>query len=164
MTLALALIGLVALQRLFELAYSAHNTRRLLAQGGIEVGRKHYPFIVTLHAAWLLTIALALPENPPVHLVPLALFLLLQVMRFWVIGTLGPYWTTRIITVPGEPLIERGPYRFMRHPNYAVVVAEIAVFPMVFGEIWVAGVFWILNAIVLSWRIRVEDAALAARR
>jgi methyltransferase len=164
MTLALVLIALVAVQRLIELAYSTHNTKKLIARGGIEVGRNHYPFIVALHASWLATIVLALPDDPPIHLVPLVLFLCLQAVRVWVIATLGSYWTTRIITIPGEPLIERGPYRFMRHPNYAVVSAEIAIFPLVFGEFWVAAIFWILNAVVLGWRIKIENAVLAPRR
>jgi len=164
MMTALALIGLVAVQRLFETVYAARNTRRLLAQGGIEVGRNHYPLLILLHGSWLITIIAMLPAEPPIHVVPLILFLLLQAARLWVLASLGPYWTTRIITVPGAPLVRKGPYRFLKHPNYVVVSGEIAMFPLVFGEIWVAVIFTLLNAAVLAWRIRVEDATLAARR
>jgi methyltransferase len=164
MNFAIALIAIVAIQRLFETVYAARNARALLARGGVEIGRKHYPLIVALHGCWLIALVLALPSDPPIHLVPLALFLMLQGLRIWVIATLGPYWTTRIITLPGAPLIRRGPYRFLRHPNYIVAAGEIAALPLVFGEIWVAVIFSALNAAVLSWRIRVENRALAERR
>jgi len=162
--IAYIIIGAVALEQLVELAYAEHNTRALLARGAIEIGRRHYPFIVLLHAAWLVTVALALPSPLFIHGIPLAIFLVLQAARVWVLTTLGSYWTTRIITLPHAPLVRRGPYRFIRHPNYAVVVGEIAVFPLVFGEIWVAVIFTALNAAALWWRIGEEDAALAPRR
>jgi len=164
MIVAYVILGVVALQRLSELPLSAYNTKRLLAQGGVEVGRKHFPLFIVLHASWLIAIFAALPRNPVIHWLPLALYFLLGVMRTWVIATLGPYWTARIITVPNAPLVQSGPYRYLRHPNYWVVVGEIAVLPLVFGEIAVAIVFSILNAVMLAWRIRVEDAALAERR
>jgi methyltransferase len=94
----------------------------------------------------------------------LALFILLQLGRWWVIATLGPFWTTRIITLPGAPLVRSGPYRFVRHPNYLVVAGEIAMLPLAFGEVSVAMVFATLNAILLTKRIREEDAALDIRR
>jgi methyltransferase len=162
--IAYLIIGAVVLERLSELFYAERNTRALLAQGATEVGRAHYPLIVLLHAAWLLTIVLALPDPPRLYWIPLGLFLLLQAARVWVIATLGRYWTTRIITLEGAPLVRRGPYRFLRHPNYAVVLGEIAVFPLVFGEVWVAVAFSVANALMLWWRIRQEDAALAQRR
>jgi methyltransferase len=111
----------------------------------------------------LLALIAALPADPPLHAIPLVLFLLLQALRIWVIATLGPYWTTRIITVPGASLIRHGPYRFLRHPNYLIVTGEIAALPLVFGEIWVAAIFSVLNAGVLTWRIRVENEALRER-
>ena len=89
--------------------------------------------------------------------------MLVQPLRIWIIASLGPYWTTRIITVPGEPLVRRGPYRFFRHPNYIVVCAEIGVLPLAFGAVEIAIVFSILNAALLSWRIRVEERALQGR-
>ena len=161
---AYLIIGAIALERLIELFYAERNTRALIARGAVEVGRAHYPLIVLLHAAWLAAIVLALPNPPIIHWIPLAIFLLLQGARIWVIATLGRFWTTRIISLPGAPLVRNGPYRFIRHPNYAVVVGEIAVFPLVFGEIWVAAAFSALNALMLWWRIRQEDAALAPRR
>jgi methyltransferase len=161
--IAYAIIAAVALQRLFEIAYASRNTRALLARGGIEVGRRHYPLFVLLHASWLAAIVLAMPQPTPIHIAPLAAFLLLQLARLWVIATLGPYWTTRIITVPGAPLVRRGPYRYVRHPNYLIVTGEIALLPLVFGEFWIAVIFSGLNAALLAWRIHVEETALAPR-
>lgn len=157
-------LALVALQRLVEIVYAERNTRALLARGAIEVGRAHYPLIVLLHAAWLASIVLFLPADATIQWSPLALFILLQLARVWVIATLGPYWTTRIITLEGAPLIRSGPYRFVRHPNYLVVAGEIAMLPLAFGEIAIAVIFSILNAGILAWRIWREDLALAMRR
>jgi methyltransferase len=158
------ILALVALQRLVEVFYAERNTRALLARGAVEIGRAHYPLIVLLHAAWLVAITLLLPTNATIRWPLLALFIVLQLARVWVLATLGPYWTTRIITLEGAPLVRKGPYRFVRHPNYLVVACEIAVLPLVFGEVWVAVVFTVLNAAMLFWRIRQEDAALALRR
>lgn len=157
-------LALVALQRLIEIVYAERNTRALLARGAVEVGRAHYPLIVLLHAAWLLAIILFLPMDATIYRIPLVLFVLLQLARVWVIATLGPYWTTRIITLESAPLVRSGPYRFVRHPNYLVVAGEIATLPLAFGEVEVAIVFTVLNAAMLAWRIRQEDTALAARR
>ncbi|MGZ6007756.1 MAG: isoprenylcysteine carboxyl methyltransferase family protein [Rhizomicrobium sp.] len=157
-------MALVVLQRLIEIVYAERNTRALLARGAVEVGRAHYPLIVLLHASWLAAIVFFLPENATIHWLPLMLFILLQLCRVCVIATLGPYWTTRIITLPGAPLVRAGPYRFVRHPNYLVVAGEIAMLPLAFGEMDVAIAFTILNAAMLAWRIRQEDAALAVRR
>jgi len=162
--LAYIIIALVVVQRLAELVYAERNTKNLLARGAVEVGRAHYPLIVLLHAAWLIAIVALLPPNPPINFILLGIFIVLQALRVWVLATLGPYWTTRIITLPGAPLVRRGPYRLLRHPNYTVVIGEIAVLPLVFGEIWVAVLFTILNAAILWWRIRHENEALAVRR
>jgi len=165
MTVAVcAILALVVLQRLIELVYAARNTRALLARGAVEVGRSHYPFIVALHAAWLAAIVIMLPAHASIDWLALALFILLQLARVWVIVTLGPYWTTRIITLDGVPLVRKGPYRFVRHPNYLVVAGEIAVLPLVFGELSVCLIFTALNAAMLAWRIREENAALTTRR
>ena len=161
---ALVILALVVVQRLVELVYAERNTRALLKRGAIEVGRAHYPFIVALHALWLAAIVFMLPQEASIHWLPLALFLMLQAGRIWVIATLGPYWTTRIITLDGAPLVHSGPYRFVRHPNYLIVAGEIAVLPLVFGEVAVCLVFSGLNAALLLWRIRQEDAALSLRR
>jgi methyltransferase len=158
------ILALVAVQRLAEVVYANHNTKALLARGAVEIGRKHYPLIVLLHASWLAAILIFLPVNATIHWLWFGLFLILQGLRVWVLATLGPYWTTRIITLPGAPLVRKGPFRFIRHPNYTVVAGEIAALPLAFGEWQVAVVFTILNGLMLAWRIRAEDAALSARR
>lgn len=158
------IIGFVALQRLAELPYAERNTRALMARGAVEIGRAHYPWLVILHTAWLITIFLAISSPPQIYALPLALYIALQILRVWTLVSLGPYWTTRIITLPDAPLVKRGPYKFLRHPNYAIVVGEIAVLPLVFGEWMVAIVFSILNAIILFVRIREEERALDPRR
>lgn len=157
---ALAFILFLAAQRLAELALSRRNTARLLAAGAREAGAGHYPAMVAMHAAWLGAIAV-FGAGQPVHGGWLAVFAVLQVLRVWVIATLGPRWTTRII-VADAPLVRRGPFRFMRHPNYAVVTAEIAVAPLVLGLWPVAVLFTVLNAAMLRIRIRAENAALTA--
>lgn len=157
-------LALVAMQRIAELIYSVRNTRRLRAAGAIEHGAVHYPLFVLLHAAWLVAMGLFIGPQTQPNWWLLALYAALQPLRFWTILSLGPYWTTRIMTVPGAPLVRRGPYRVLRHPNYVVVCAEIAVLPLAFGAIEIAIVFSILNASLLSWRIRVEERALLSRR
>ena len=156
---SVALLAFVTLQRLVELPIAQANTRRLLAQGAHEVGGGHYPFIVALHAAWLITLWWLAPGRP-IHIPFLLLFLLIEAGRIWVLRTLGPRWTTRIIVVPGEKLVAAGPYRFVRHPNYLVVVGEIAVLPLVFGLWDIAIIFSALNAAILTVRIRAENRAL----
>lgn len=161
MTLAMVVLALVTAQRLGELVLAGRNTRRLLRQGAVETGAGHYPFIVALHAAWL-TGLWALAWDRPVNLPLLAAFVALQAARVWVIATLGPRWTTRIISLPGAPLVRKGPYRFLSHPNYVVVAAEVAVLPLAFGMWAYALLFTGLNAAMLWVRIRAENRALAA--
>lgn len=158
---AVLILGYVTLQRLGELALARANTRRLLARGGFEVGAPHYPLIVLLHAAWLVTLWWLAPGRP-VTILPLVAFAVVQALRFWTLASIGRRWTTRIVVVPGETLVARGPYRFVRHPNYTVVVFEIALLPLVFGLGWVALLFSVLNALVLAIRIPAEARALAA--
>ena len=159
MILNIVVLALVTLSRLAELPIASANTRRLIAEGGHEVAPGHYPLIVALHAAWLATLWWLAPGQP-VSLPLLALFGFVELGRLWVLLTLGKRWTTRIITVPGETLVRRGPYRFLNHPNYAVVVAEIALLPLVFGLWRTAAVFSLLNAAALAVRIREENRAL----
>ena len=161
MSIAAMLLGLVTLQRLGELWLSRRNTRRLLARGAHEVGRGHYPLIVALHAAWLAGLWW-LAWDAPVDRLWFAAYVVLQVLRGWILGSLGERWTTRIIVLPGAPLVRRGPYRWVPHPNYLLVAAEIAVLPLVFGLGLYALIFSLLNAVVLTIRIRAENAALAA--
>jgi methyltransferase len=157
-------IGLVVVARIAELIAAHHNTRRLLSEGGVELGRAHYPLIIAVHAAWFVAMLVVIPAGEPPVWPWLILFLLLQPLRFWILTTLGRYWTTRIITMPGAPLVRRGPYRFMRHPNYVVVELEIVTLPLAFGAWSLALIFGIANAAMLAWRIRIEDVALAGRR
>ena len=160
---AVAILGFVTLQRLLEMRLADSHSRKLLAQGGVEHGREHYPFIVALHAAWLAALWWWAPGRP-INLPLLVLFAVLQIGRVWVIRSLGDRWTTRIIVKPGAPLVRRGPYRFVNHPNYLIVAAEIAVLPLVFGLCQIAVLFSALNAIVLTVRIRAENRALASLR
>ena len=155
---------LVALQRIAELVYARRNTRRLLASGGIEHGAGHYPLFVALHGSWLIVLILMVPPTVQPNLTLLLLFGLLQLARVWVVASLGRFWTTRIITVPGAPLVRRGPYRFLRHPNYLVVALEIAVLPLAFGAWQIALGFSVLNALLLWYRIGQEERVLAPRR
>ena len=159
MTLAIAVLALVTLQRLGELLLAQRNTRRLIAQGAYEVGAAHYPLIVGLHAAWLAGLWL-FGWDRDVSLPWLSVFVVLQLLRVWVIASLGGRWTTRIIILPGAPLVRRGPYRLLSHPNYAVVVGEIAVLPLAFGLPALAALFSLLNGLVLWVRIRAEARAL----
>ena len=161
---AALILGFVTAQRLGELVLARRNTRRLLAQGAHEVGAAHYPLIVALHAVWLLGLwylaVYRVPAGQSVNLFWLLLFVVLQLARVWVIVSLGGRWTTRIIILPGATLVRRGPYRFMSHPNYWVVVGELLVLPLVFGLAWYGLVFTLLNAAVMWIRIRAEAAAL----
>jgi methyltransferase len=157
-------VSLVAVQRLGELLYAARNTRRLKRRGAVEHGRYHYPLFIALHGFWLIAILIAVPTGTAIAWLPMSLFIVLQAARLWIVATLGAFWTTRIITLPDAPLIRRGPYRFMRHPNYLVVIGEIALLPLVFGAWWIAAIFSLLNLALLAWRRWVEDAALAPRR
>jgi len=159
LTLNIVILALVTLQRLGELWLSSRNTRRLMAQGAREHGAGHYPLIVTVHALWLAALWWLALERP-IDGFWLALFVLIELVRIWVLATLGPRWTTRIIVLPGAPLVKRGPYRFVNHPNYWVVIGEIALLPLVFGLWQVALVFTLLNAAVLTLRIREENEAL----
>ena len=155
---------LVAVQRLLEMVYAQRNARRLLADGGVEHGARHYPLFILLHGAWLAALFFLVPPEAPVSWPLLGLYLLLQVGRYWVIASLGRFWTTRVITLPGTALVRRGPYRWFRHPNYLILAAEVAVLPLAFGAWQIALVFSLANAALLAQRIRVENAALAERR
>ena len=156
----IAILAFVTLQRLAELGLARANTRRLLAAGAYEVEPGHYPLIVAVHTAWLAALWWFAPGRP-IALPLLALFALLQLGRIWVIRTLGPRWTTRIIVLPNAPLVTGGPFRFVSHPNYLVVIGEIAVLPLVFGLIQLALIFSALNAVALAIRIRAENRALS---
>jgi methyltransferase len=160
-SLNVIILALVTAERIAELWLANRNTRRLLDKGAREHAPGHYPLIVVLHACWLAALWWFAPGEP-VNMIWLGLFILIELGRIWVLATLGERWTTRIIVLPGAPLVRRGPYRFINHPNYAVVIAEIAVLPLVFGLWQVAVVFSLLNAVLLTVRIRHENQALSA--
>ncbi|WP_328804558.1 isoprenylcysteine carboxyl methyltransferase family protein [Sphingobium psychrophilum] len=159
MTLPYAIMVFVTLQRLSELIIARRNTARLLAAGAHEVGASHYPVMVAMHTAWLAALWFTVGDRP-VSMPLLLLFAILQLMRIWVLATLGSRWTTRIIVTQDAALVNKGPFRFLRHPNYAVVTAEIAVLPLTFGLIWIAALFTLLNAAMLYVRIGAENRAL----
>jgi methyltransferase len=160
---AAILLALVTLERLAELWLARRNTKALMAGGALEFAPGHYPLIVLLHAFWLAGLWL-LGWDHALNIGWLVIFLLLQVLRVWVLATLGPRWTTRIIVQPGLALVAKGPFRWISHPNYVVVIGEIAVLPLCLGLPWVALVFSIANAAVLTIRIRAENAALLGLR
>jgi len=161
------LIAAVALQRLWELAISRRNQRALLARGGREVGASHYPWMVALHTAFLVSCLaevwlLDRPFRLPLALGALAVLAAALALRLWTLSSLGERWTTRVVVLPGEPLVTDGPYRWLRHPNYLVVVLELAAIPLVHGAWLTAAVFGLANLALLRLRTGVEEAALAA--
>lgn len=155
-------LGFIIVQRLSELVIAKRNTARLLARGAYEVGGAHYPVMVAMHSAWIACLVI-FGYDQPVTMGWLALFAGLQVLRVWILGSLGSRWTTRIIILE-EPLVVKGPFKYVSHPNYMLVVAEIIVAPMVLGLVWVAVLFTVLNAAMLWVRIGVEHKALAPLR
>ena len=163
MNWAIAIMIFVTVQRLGELVLAKRNTTRLLAAGGYEIGAAHYPIIVAFHTAWILGLWWLAPTQT-LNWYLIGVFAILQALRVWVIATLGSRWTTRIIRVPGETLVARGPFRFLNHPNYAVVIAEIFILPLAFGLVWFSIVSGLVNIGILAWRINAENAALAPVR
>lgn len=155
---------LVLLQRGAEELYSARNTRRLIAAGGQEAGSSYYPVVATTHLAWIASLFFLIPADAPISVFLAACYALLTVARYWVIGTLGRFWTHRIITLKDAPIVRSGPYALIRHPNYAVTIAEMFLLPAVFGAWAVAFIMTAVWAAVLRYKIELEDAALAPRR
>ena len=164
MSILYVVLGLVVLQRGAELAFAATNTRRLRAQGAVEVDAGGYPWFVVVHGAWLISLFLLVPPDGAPSWPLLAVFAALQLGRLWVIATLGRRWTTRVMVGPSAKLVAGGPYRYMRHPNYAIVAVEIAVLPLAFGAMAMAVVFSALNLALIARRIAIEDRALAPQR
>jgi methyltransferase len=157
---SIALLLFVTLQRLGELVYARRNTLALLSRGAREIAAEHYPYMVMLHTVWLAGLWLFAPDQP-INFFWFAIFMLLQLLRIWVLATLKGRWTTRIIVLPNAPLVRTGPYRLLRHPNYAIVIGEIAALPLAFGLPLYALAFSVLNGAVLTVRIRAENAALS---
>lgn len=156
---AVVLLFLVTAQRVGELFYARANETALKAKGAVEVGAAHYPLIVAMHAAWLICLWV-FGWNHPLNMLWTGVYVLLQIARGWVLGSIGRRWTTRVFVVPGETLVAKGPYRLISHPNYAVVSAEMFVLPLAVGLPWASLGFGFMNLAVLWWRIRVEGAAL----
>lgn len=161
-----ALVLAVGLERLAELVVSQRNTRWAFARGGREFGLGHYPAMVVLHSGFLVGAVaevwvLHRPFLPVLGWPMLAVVLAAQALRWWCIVSLRHQWNTRVIVVPGLALVRRGPYRWLRHPNYVAVVLEGVALPLVHTAWITAGVFTVLNAVLLTARIRVEDRALA---
>jgi methyltransferase len=159
MTSALIILILVTLQRLSELIIAKRNTSGLLAKGAIEHGASHYPVMVLLHASWLAGLWW-LGWNATIIWPLMLVYIALQAFRVWILVTLGARWTTRILTVPNENLVAKGPYKYIRHPNYLLVLLEVPLLPLAFGLSWFAMLYGVLNIAMLAWRIRIEDQAL----
>ena len=167
LTAFLVVVALVAVERLAELVLSRRNAAWSFARGGVETGRGHYRVMVALHSgllvAMLVEAVVRRPEVPPaLAWSMLGLVLASQALRWWCIVTLGPRWNTRVIVVPGLPPVRSGPYRLLAHPNYLAVVVEGLALPLVHGCWITAAAFTVLNAALLTVRLRVENAALAS--
>lgn len=154
----------IVVQRLGELVHANRNTKRLLSEGGQEHGADHYHYFIFLHSSWIGIIALLVQPQHIIHPAFFGLFVMTQLLRVWTLASIGRWWTTRIISAPHFDRVKRGPYRFISHPNYLVVVLEIAIVPLMLGLPWVALVFSILNAILLRHRIGVENEVLSERK
>ncbi len=162
-TAASIILAFVTLQRLSELIIARQNTKGLLAKGAVEHGASHYPVMVLLHATWLSGLWW-FGWNASVVWPFMLIYILLQAFRIWILASLGSRWTTRILTVPNETLVARGPYRFMRHPNYALVLLEVPLLPLALGLNAYALLFGLLNVAMLTWRIRIEESVLSPSR
>ncbi len=154
---------LVLGQRGLEELYSARNTRRLMASGATEMGSTYYPVVAATHLAWIAGLFFLIPPAAPIAWPLIAYYVALQIVRYWVIASLGPFWTHRIITLPGAPIARSGPYRYLSHPNYAVTIIETFVLPLAFGALALASIMTALWWVVLSVKIKLEDEALADR-
>lgn len=156
------ILAVVALQRIGETAYARRNTRLLLQRGAFEAAPHQYPYFIALHAAWLLAMFAFVPAGVAIDWYLIGAYVALQGARLWIFASLRERWTTRILVLPGAPLVRSGPYRFLRHPNYVVVALEIALLPCAFRAYWIAVVFSVLDALLLWWRVRAEEAAIAS--
>lgn len=157
-------VVLLLIQRALEELHARRNGRRLLAQGGYEIGAAFYPVVVVSHLGWIAALFVLIPADAPVDWRLIMVYLALQAPRYWVIATLGPYWTTKIINLDSAPAVTAGPFRFCRHPNYLVLMLETLVLPLAFGAWQLALAFGVITALVLGYKIRLEDRALAGRR
>jgi methyltransferase len=158
-------ISVVIVQRLIELIIAKRNAIFMKAQGAIEIGREHYKWIVLVHIFLFLSLIIEVvgwdKSRPEAWWIPFGIFLIAQGLRVWCIASLGRYWNTRIFVLPGMEIVSKGPYRWMRHPNYAVVITEILVIPLIFGAYATAIIASAANlAVLLAFRIPAEEQAL----
>lgn len=156
-------LAYLIVQRLGELVYAASNTRRLLSQGAREFGADHYHYFILLHGSWILLMVMLARPDHALNPFLLSAFFLSQILRLWTLASIGKWWTTRIISAPHFPRVKKGPYKFLSHPNYTVVIIEVAIVPMLLGLWWVAILFSVLNAILLRHRIGIENQVLTER-
>jgi len=158
------ILSLVILQRLLELVIARKNEKRMLAKGAYEVGANHYPYMITLHTGFFISLIIEVVffdrGLSPYFLWLFILFLAVQGLRIWCLASLGPFWNTKIIILPGANVVAKGPYLYIRHPNYLIVCIEIALIPLMFGAYYTAIAFTILNLLMLSVRIPTEEKAL----
>lgn len=155
---------LLLVQRGLEELYSARNTKALIAEGAHEIGHGYYPVVAATHLAWIASLFFLIPADATVLWPLIVYYLALQLVRYWVIFTLGRFWTHRIFTLPGAPVVARGPYRYLRHPNYAVTIVETFVLPLAFGALALAAIMTALWWTVLAYKMRLEDEEMNARR
>jgi methyltransferase len=156
-------ISFLIMQRLSELYISSRNEKWLLQNGAIQYGQSHYPFMVAMHTLFILSVIAEYSwrGGPPVSWYALAAFLVVLSFKFWALSSLGKYWNTKIYRIPGVYPVKKGPYKIFKHPNYMEVVCEIAIIPLVFHLYYTAIVFTVLNAIMLTVRIKVENQVWA---
>ena len=155
---------IILIQRGAEELYSARNTQALIAAGAREAGRSYYPVVATTHLAWIASLFFLIPATATTSYRLAVVYIALQVVRYWVIATLGRFWTHRIFTLDNAPVVRRGPYRYVRHPNYAVTIAETFLLPMVFDALALGMIMGAVWTAVLAYKIKLEDEALSARR
>lgn len=159
----LIFISFFILQRLSELYIARQNEKWLLSQGAVQYGQSHYPFMISLHTLFIVSIIAEYwyRDQPPIDWLFLVLFIIVLSFKFWALSSLGKYWNTKIYRVPGVYPVKKGPYKFFKHPNYIEVVCEIAIIPLVFHLYYTAILFTLLNAAMLTVRIRVENKVWA---
>ncbi len=160
----LIVLSFVIVQRITELVIAKGNEKRMKAEGAYEVGARHYPAIVLLHTAFFISlifeVLIGITPLSPIFGILLTIFILTQLFRIWCLSSLGKYWNTKIIILPGADVVMKGPYKFIRHPNYVIVAIEILVLPLMFSAYFTAIVFTLLNAWMMSVRIPQEEKAL----
>lgn len=161
MTFTLFILFIILL-RLAELLHSKRNEKWLIAHSAVESGQNHYPYIIALHTLFMLSLLTEFYYSPDASFNPLIFFIYLLLISFktWVILSLGNFWNTKIYRIQDAPLVKTGPYKYLKHPNYLIVIGEIAIIPMTFHLYHTAILFTVLNAIMLCIRIRVENKVL----